>query len=1294
MANKIKVTLQVDDNGSLSIVQKNAERAAASTEKLNKRKNTYNRQEKGVAGLTSNSTKAFAKQAQTIGGGGGLVPAYATLAANVFAITAAFGVLQRSAAVKQLEEGLIFTGRAAGQNLPVVVEGLKSITGAAVSTAQAMRAVALGTSAGFSQSQMEGLAKVAKGASLALGRDMGDALDRLTRGAAKLEPEILDELGIMVRLDDATEKYAASLGKTAGELSQFERRMAFTNAIIDQGNKKFAALAAVVDPNPYDKLAASFDNLTKTVLNGLNTAFGPIVGFIADNLGVLIGLLGIFATGVARQMVPALTAGGTEMAKLATETADAAKAQLKGLKSFKGAPKIFDALAEKVANGTATMEEHQQLVTSLDKSQQGHARTLDSMIEKHGEESKQMKDKRAKMAGLTAAQKQLEEVTKTNAAATRQNTQANALNAASQGNIKEMLISLRAAWAIDIAATNADTASKGILTRALAFLTTGFKLATFSIKAFTIALINAIPVIGQIIMVASLAHSFLKDMFSTPPTALEEALEAQKEQLDEFPKVLNQMVAAFAATETAADGFMAALKPTSGILQQVTDMTATLIQVQENEKIEAQVKARMDLIDATLKLKAAQDAAAASSERAMDVINEDTSGMPLWKQFIMAASMGERVQGALFAAKVEADNAETSMDGLLDAQKAYNAALADMDNLDGTKTLRGMQEILVRGIAQFQVSKNAVAGNAEAMALLDQKIQGVSDILGNLNEGNLRESLEQLQELNNQQQAIVGSADAATESVAKFTALFAKRSQVTGTFAEDLKLMNEAASNMAAGEGFDAIMSQYGEIFKKYGITTGTPTEQKKAFDDLIARVDDLNTRIDKRKETAEQENRLREIYLQTGNQVLAAETALLTTQSNRAILEEQIQMDKDLGKSTTALELQLQGLITEELLKQFKLKETEAARDKRLGGDIMGAASESGTMSGELDKNASLTQGLTTLNAASQSTLENLKKMGPEGEFTAAVIGGAMNVAEAWTVAFDTMAEKGATTSDKIQAGMQAVGATINAISQMQQASAKQKVAAVDKEIAAEKKKDGTSQQSLAKIAQLEKKKEAIERKAFEQKKKMQMAEVVMATGVAIMNSLKMGIPFGLVFGAMAAAMGAAQLSAISSQTFDGGSSSIGTGGPSSIGIGQRGSSIDLAKSQGGAGELAYLRGAQGLGGAENFRATNAFTGAKYRASGGNTAYMVGEQGPELFVPDRPGRIESADDTAVMGSPMNVNFSINAVDASGIEDLLVGQRVNIIGMLRDAANSTGDLFMEQVDTGQYTPSSTGAKRY
>jgi hypothetical protein len=48
------------------------------------------------------------------------------------------------------------------------------------------------------------------------------------------------------------------------------------------------------------------------------------------------------------------------------------------------------------------------------------------------------------------------------------------------------------------------------------------------------------------------------------------------------------------------------------------------------------------------------------------------------------------------------------------------------------------------------------------------------------------------------------------------------------------------------------------------------------------------------------------------------------------------------------------------------------------------------------------------------------------------------------------------------------------------------------------------------------------------------------------------------------------------------------------------------------------------------------------------------------------------------------VNFSINAVDASGVENLLVEQRGNIIRMIREAANDTGERFLETVDTQAY----------
>ena len=90
----------------------------------------------------------------------------------------------------------------------------------------------------------------------------------------------------------------------------------------------------------------------------------------------------------------------------------------------------------------------------------------------------------------------------------------------------------------------------------------------------------------------------------------------------------------------------------------------------------------------------------------------------------------------------------------------------------------------------------------------------------------------------------------------------------------------------------------------------------------------------------------------------------------------------------------------------------------------------------------------------------------------------------------------------------------------------------------------------------------------------------------------------------------------------------------------------------------------------------------------------MVGEQGPEMFIPDRPGRITPADDVARMGAPMNVNFTIQAIDAQGIEQVLNSQRGNLIGMIREAANAHGEEFLENVNVQAYQGSAGGGRQY
>lgn len=1259
MANTIKVTYKVNEDGSLEKISKNAEKAARSTDKATQSKNRYNKVEKGSAQITSNSTKAFAKQAGAIGSG--LVPAYATLAANVFAVTAAFGVLQRAAGIQQLNEGLLFTGRAAGQNLTIVTESLKEITGAAVSTAAAMKAVAIGVSAGFSQEQLRGLTTVAKGASLALGRDMTDALDRLIRGAAKLEPEILDELGIMVRLDQVTNDFAASVGKTASEVTNFEKRMAFTNAIIDQGTIKFGALAQIVDPNPYDKLAASFDDLTKTMLNFGNAVLTPVLSVLADNLGVLIGTIGIFGTSVVRQMIPALTEGGAAMAELANETANSAKEQLRSLKSFKGAPRIFDDFADSVANGTATEKERSALVNSLIRSENAHVKTMDAAIKKHGKDSKVLKEKEEKLANVRKARMLLTEVEVTGTAATTLNTRATALNAASQGSLKSMLISLRAVWAGELAATTANTAAKGMLTRALGFVRTGFVLATFSIRVFSIAIINAIPVIGQIILIASLAYEALSSFFASDPTPLEDSLERSKKRIEEFPNIINQMAVAYAVATSNAERFDTVLRGTSGILQQTVDQMAEFMNVQRSDQIAKQVKARVDLTRAQIALNKAEKEGANRTRNPYQ-----PGGLVDYKSF----------QGSAEVKQAERD--------LKDAQDNIN-------NINTSATIEGMVGILAAQEAAFQSTKTIATMAGEETTLLQQKIDKTNSVIEALTSGTItpEEAVKTMRAFNIEQQAIVQSSNNAAEAVSKVTALFAQQRQTTGFLADHIKALDGVVKNLADGGGFAVMLEKHGEALKAYGVTT------EEELNTLLATFKEVNKATRESAVLSAESDGIAADLEARGLNILAAEERLKNTKREQLLLQSQIEALTKAKVDTTDLEVEKQKKLTQELKDQLDLINKRVAKARELGGDTMGGAADfaggiQSAMASGGPQDAS--QAISVLNESSKGMLSTLRNISPEGEAMAAAMQGALNIAESWSMAFDQISKAGATTSDKLAAGMQAVGATISAISAMQQANAKADVAAVDRQIEAEKKRDGKSKESLAKIAAMEKKKESIKRKAFEQEKKMKMAEVVMATGVAIMNSVKMGLPWGAVFGAMAAAMGAAQLAAISSSTYDGGGAS-GVQTPSKISIGNRQNSVDLAKARSPSGELAYARGAQGTGtGMTNY--TPAFTGAKYRAGGGNVGLMVGEQGPEMFIPDRPGTIVPADETqGFTGQPMNVNFSIQAIDSAGVEDLLMVQRGNIIGMIREAANSHGELFLENIND-QSLPVSRQPRRY
>ena len=280
MAKKIQIDIEV--NGKMQKVTVDAKKLRKeldgvdkSTDKVSKSTRDASRNMQGLSKRTSNSTKEFSKMQQ---GMGGIVGIYATIAAQVFAVSAAFQFLRDASDVSNLIAGQAALGAVTGVAYGTLTQSLRDATLGQLSFSEASRAAAIGTAGGLSPSQLEGLSKAAKNASVVLGRDLTDSFNRLIRGTTKAEPELLDELGIILRLDTALGKYATAVGKSANELSAFERTQAVANEVLTQAESKFGAIEDILDPSTasLNRFINSFDNLINTLKVNLIGGLRPV----------------------------------------------------------------------------------------------------------------------------------------------------------------------------------------------------------------------------------------------------------------------------------------------------------------------------------------------------------------------------------------------------------------------------------------------------------------------------------------------------------------------------------------------------------------------------------------------------------------------------------------------------------------------------------------------------------------------------------------------------------------------------------------------------------------------------------------------------------------------------------------------------------------------------------------------------------------------------------------------------------------------------------------------------------
>ena len=1136
-------------------------RTGRAADRTGRAASNLNNRLKNLNGTGSQSARAFSKLAFDMNP---LTSAYASIAINVYATTEAFRFLKEAAALDRLiQQTAQFSASISGVNVKALATQLQEVSGGALAMGEALKQSVRGISFNFMTEDLIRLTEGARKASVALGLDFTDAMDRVIRGISKGEVELLDELGVVTRLDTAYQKFAATLGLKADQLTDYQRKVALTNEVLDQLETKYKAFD--VAANSTERLGTATKNLVDSLLMGSSRTLDSYISKLAT------------------------------LVESISKQASASKNAAESLKIYN------DALeAGNIDQARVAWYEYLQLQKQVSQEHIAGSEAFNRVNE----------------AAIAAKE---------------------AIDLVTVG-----LVAMVAWWNKALIMTAVAKTFAGIVLAG--------KAAAAAISVFVFGLQIGAGVVG------AAAGAF---------TAMKLVLVA----------ALGPVWAVVAGVAAVTAGVLALLKwlapETFGsVVSFATDALGSL--VDSLKDLALWVGDKVGLSDFVADLlgvenaadKAARATKALAASRSRDSVKSNE--IDHWKAGRSPEVPVQRDQ-ALEAAKAEAQK------GL--ANQAYATGLADA--VSKTKEIA----------TQMGVSKNRL----QELALAANEFRAPTSLeKGLINEATVAEAKKVFEEL--QEAGLIAK-----------TALFDGGSGLLH-FAESAKSAGDALAALnesrAVSEAVFAtsVMGSENEGIKTLEHQIKLDKQRLDTYKNLGSAIDSAeraqiqnNIEINREKiKQLELSNKLLAIdrslelegEISVNNLKLRAAMESEIISEKIRLLEEEIRLKAKLGQDVGPQKHKL-ALLEEE---SRYVKGTESAqraefeRDKTLSSLSKGVdqslnnRERVANLQKELDYKKEMIASSTTMNAlekeranfALSNEQDSLNGSTKAAAFfdvsdvsgSIAQLPGLSDLQAQFATSVSSMSE----TYGNFLADMEGSGKTfteylsgnVEAMSQVMQASvgiagqifqtlSAEKIAGIDREIEAEKRRDGKSAESLAKI-------KALEAKKIKEETKAKKASVIMSTAAGVMQAFAQMGPFGAPFAAAIAAMGMMQLSSID-KAANGQLASLNDGGGTSLSItgGSRSNEIDVSK-KANAGELAYLQGMSGTGTANNFTPGKSVGG--YARAG--TSITVGESGPETITPAMPVNVTPAGSS---GGGFSLVFSpvtnATAVDSAGMEDLL-----------------------------------------
>jgi hypothetical protein len=122
-----------------------------------------------------------------------------------------------------------------GKSSSQIINDLKQVSAQTIDTRTIIEKAGTAMLLGIPADRLTKLMEIARASSRVTGNSISESFSDISLAVGRQSRMILDNLGIIVKVEDANKKYAASLGKVATELTEAERKEAFLNATMIAG---------------------------------------------------------------------------------------------------------------------------------------------------------------------------------------------------------------------------------------------------------------------------------------------------------------------------------------------------------------------------------------------------------------------------------------------------------------------------------------------------------------------------------------------------------------------------------------------------------------------------------------------------------------------------------------------------------------------------------------------------------------------------------------------------------------------------------------------------------------------------------------------------------------------------------------------------------------------------------------------------------------------------------------------------------------------------------------------------